>query len=149
MLKPRPVLSLLIQGCRGVSREQSREHRGFRSHPVADASGAPVLRDQGPIGRPGTQGRCKPFQTEHVLPKPDRAGSLAGDVVIAAGRGPRGLVRECPLGTGRDCCERHARGTAGEDGLIHLGAVGSAGYPIPETRLCPGRRTDPAHTQVA
>ena len=27
---------------------------GFRSRPVADASGAPVLRDQGPIGRPGT-----------------------------------------------------------------------------------------------
>ena len=25
-----------------------------RSRPVADASGAPVLRDQGPIGRPGT-----------------------------------------------------------------------------------------------
>ena len=27
---------------------------GVRSRPVADASGAPVLRDQGPIGRPGT-----------------------------------------------------------------------------------------------
>jgi hypothetical protein len=27
---------------------------GLRSRPVADASGAPVLRDQGPIGRPGT-----------------------------------------------------------------------------------------------
>jgi hypothetical protein len=26
----------------------------FRSRPVADSSGAPVLRDQGPIGRPGT-----------------------------------------------------------------------------------------------
>ena len=26
----------------------------FRSRPVADACGAPVLRDQGPIGRPGT-----------------------------------------------------------------------------------------------
>jgi hypothetical protein len=25
-----------------------------RSRPVADACGAPVLRDQGPIGRPGT-----------------------------------------------------------------------------------------------
>jgi len=29
---------------------------GLRSRPVADASGAPVLRDQGPIGRPGTAG---------------------------------------------------------------------------------------------
>ena len=26
----------------------------FRFRPVADACGAPVLRDQGPIGRPGT-----------------------------------------------------------------------------------------------
>jgi hypothetical protein len=26
----------------------------LRSRPVADASGVPVLRDQGPIGRPGT-----------------------------------------------------------------------------------------------
>ena len=26
----------------------------FRFRPVADAFGAPVLRDQGPIGRPGT-----------------------------------------------------------------------------------------------
>jgi hypothetical protein len=41
----------------GVSRrirEQSCEHQGFRSRLVADASGAPVLGDQGPIGRPGT-----------------------------------------------------------------------------------------------
>jgi hypothetical protein len=30
-----------------------------RSRPVADASGAPVLRDQGPIGRPGT---ARPMQ---------------------------------------------------------------------------------------
>jgi hypothetical protein len=26
----------------------------FRFRPVADACGAPVLRDRGPIGRPGT-----------------------------------------------------------------------------------------------
>jgi hypothetical protein len=30
-----------------------------RSRPVADAFGAPVLRDQGPIGRPGT---ARPIQ---------------------------------------------------------------------------------------
>jgi hypothetical protein len=40
-------------GRRGLSREQSHEHRGFRSRPVADAVGAPV-RLQGPISRPGT-----------------------------------------------------------------------------------------------
>jgi len=50
----RPVLYSLTPGCCGASREQSREHRGFRFRPVADASGAPVLRGQGPIGRPGT-----------------------------------------------------------------------------------------------
>jgi hypothetical protein len=54
-----PILYSLIPECRGASREQSREHRGFRSRPVADASGAPVLRDQGPIGRPGT---ARPIQ---------------------------------------------------------------------------------------
>jgi hypothetical protein len=37
----------------------NREHRGFRSRMVADACGAPVLRDQGPIGRPGT---ARPMQ---------------------------------------------------------------------------------------
>jgi hypothetical protein len=36
----------------GKSPEDSRQL--YRSRRVADASGAPVLRDQGPIGRPGT-----------------------------------------------------------------------------------------------
>ena len=40
----RPILYSLIPGCRGASREQSCEHRGFRSRPVADAFGAAVLR---------------------------------------------------------------------------------------------------------
>ena len=53
------ALAKTIPECCGVSREQSREHRGFRSRPVADACGAPVLRDQGPIGRPGT---ARPMQ---------------------------------------------------------------------------------------
>jgi hypothetical protein len=48
-----PLLLTEGVGTRPVS-EQSREHRGFRSRLVADASGAPVLCDQGPIGRPGT-----------------------------------------------------------------------------------------------
>ena len=38
-------------GCRVMSREQLREHREFRSRPVVDTSGAPVLRHQG-LGRP-------------------------------------------------------------------------------------------------
>jgi hypothetical protein len=36
-----------------------RTQHGPRSRPVADAFGAPVLRDQGPIGRPGT---ARPMQ---------------------------------------------------------------------------------------
>ena len=55
-----PVLYPLIPGCCGLSREQSREHRGFRSRLVADAFGAPVLRDQGPIGWPGMARPIKP-----------------------------------------------------------------------------------------
>jgi hypothetical protein len=39
----RPILYSLIPGGRGACREH-----GFRSRPVADAIGAPVLRDQGP-----------------------------------------------------------------------------------------------------
>ena len=57
MTQRRPILYLLIPGCRSASREQFREHRGFRSHLVADASGAPVLRDQGP-DRPAGHGKA-------------------------------------------------------------------------------------------
>ena len=53
MPKGRLVPYPLIPGCRGASRAQSREHRGFRSRLVADASGAPVLRDQGSEQHPG------------------------------------------------------------------------------------------------
>jgi hypothetical protein len=37
----------------------STDRLGFRSRPIADASGAPVLRDQGPIVRPGS---ARPIQ---------------------------------------------------------------------------------------
>jgi hypothetical protein len=46
----RPVLG----GHRIVGKPRTRRGSIFRSRPVADASGAPVLRDQGPTGRPGT-----------------------------------------------------------------------------------------------
>ena len=39
---------------RSVGKPRTRRGSVLRSRPVADASGAPVLRDQGPIGRPGT-----------------------------------------------------------------------------------------------
>jgi hypothetical protein len=53
-----PLLLTEGVGTRPVS-EQSREHRGFRSRLVADASGAPVLRDQGP-DRPAGHGKVDP-----------------------------------------------------------------------------------------
>ena len=65
-----PLLLTEGVGTRPVS-EQSREHRGFRSRLVADASGAPVLREQGPIGRPGT---ARPMQASRRL-----AGYLSGE----------------------------------------------------------------------
>ena len=40
---------------------------GVRSRPVADAFGAPVLRDQGPIGRPGTARPMQGFGTNRIL----------------------------------------------------------------------------------
>src|SRR4029453_15173122 len=54
----RPVLYSLIPGRCGPSREQSREHRGFQSRLVADACGAPVLRDQG-TDRPAGPGKAE------------------------------------------------------------------------------------------
>jgi hypothetical protein len=49
MLKRRPVLYSLIPVYRGPSREQPSEPSGFRFRPVADAFGAPVVRDQGSV----------------------------------------------------------------------------------------------------
>ena len=88
----------ILPECRGLSREQSREHRGFRSRPVADAPGAPVLRDQGPIGRPGT---ARPIQAlPPYMPYTDqRRWTTVSD-------------RGCPLGTDNDRCEWHGSGTA-------------------------------------
>ena len=53
MLRRRPILYPFIPGCRDPSREQTREHRGSGPVRVADACGAPVLRDHGSIGRLG------------------------------------------------------------------------------------------------
>jgi hypothetical protein len=62
-------------------------------------------------------------QPDPLLPKPVRAGSLAAETVNDAGRGRHGVVRGCPLGTGQDCYEWQASGTAGEDDPAHPGVV--------------------------
>jgi hypothetical protein len=68
-----------------------------------------------PSGARSRQDQREPRPADPLLAKPDRAGSPAGDVVIAAGRGCRGIVRGCPPGTGQDRCEWHGSGTAGDD----------------------------------
>jgi hypothetical protein len=65
------------------------------------------------------QGRCK---LDHLLAKPDRAGSLPGQATNGADHGHRVVVRGCPLGTGRDCCEWHGSGTVDKDYVRGLAA---------------------------
>jgi hypothetical protein len=52
---------------------------------------------------------------DSLLARPDRAGSPPATVENGAGQEGHGVVRGCLLGTGQDCCEWHASGTAGED----------------------------------
>jgi hypothetical protein len=51
---------------------------------------------------------------DHQLAKPVRAVLPPAKVWSGAGRAGHGVVRGCPLDTGRDCCEWHASGTASE-----------------------------------
>src|SRR5918999_2162046 len=70
-----------------------------RSGLVADASGAPVLRDQGPIGRPGTARPMQASTVDHLLAKSDRPPLLPVGLGNGAGRGGFAVVRGCPLDT--------------------------------------------------
>jgi hypothetical protein len=54
-------------------------------------------------------------RTDHPLAKPDRAGLPPATIENGAGRGRCGVVRGCPLRTGRDRCEWHGSGTPDED----------------------------------
>ena len=80
-----------------------------RPCPVADASGASVLRDLGPtLDWIGWLGRARPITAltgDHLLAKPDRAGSLPAERVNGAVRGRPGAVRGCLPGTSHVCCE--------------------------------------------
>jgi len=111
--------------------------RLIRSRLIADAFGAPALRDQGPIGRPGTaRPGCKPRPTDLLLAKPDGAGSPPGQTTNGAGHGGRGIVRGWPLATARVRCEWHGSGTADEDGggdSRRRHQVDRRVRPVPET----------------
>jgi hypothetical protein len=97
---------------------------GFRSRPVAEPAAlrSSATRDRS-AGR-ARQGRCKRCSTGHLLPKPDRAGLPPATIENGARRGRCGVVRGCPLGTGRDRCEWHACGTAGEDDVRRAWQLG-------------------------
>jgi hypothetical protein len=82
-----------------------------RGRPLALRSSA--TRDRS-AGR-ARQGRCKPRPTDPLLAKPDRAGLPPATIENGAGRGRCGVVRGCPLRTGRDRCEWHGSGTPDED----------------------------------
>ena len=78
---------------------------------------------------------------DHLLAKPDRAGSLPWETVIGTGHRRCGVVRGCPLRTGHDPCEWHAGGTAGgnERGsslalMAQAGAMGEARPRLREPR---------------
>jgi hypothetical protein len=60
---------------------------GLRSHPVADASGAPVLRGQGPIGRPGPARPILP-PTIPAVDRPMTMGNYPSSRVGAVGSVP-------------------------------------------------------------
>jgi hypothetical protein len=53
----------------------------FRFRPVADACGSPVLRDQGPIGRPGAARPIKAWASQ-----PASAKAPAADLARTVGR---------------------------------------------------------------
>jgi hypothetical protein len=64
---------------------------------------------------PSKTPRHMPPPTDHLLAKPDRAGSPPGQTTNGAGHGGPGIVRGCPLATARVRCEWHGSGTAGDD----------------------------------
>jgi hypothetical protein len=105
----------------------ARPRLGFRSRPVADASGAPVLRDHGPIGRPGT---VRPMQAS-VRPHPYQ-GSARG--LVSAGsrlRPVRATYRWRPLVTARDRSAPMACGPNVDQPTTPRRALGQSGRARP------------------
>jgi hypothetical protein len=70
-------------------------YRWLRPRSVADASGAPVLRDQGPIGRPGT---ARPIQAVTLL------YAIYGTAFPSRSIRRWTCGSECPLGAVTDRC---------------------------------------------
>jgi hypothetical protein len=73
-----------------------------------------VLGDHLLVGKPPRSGAAA------AKPTTPACKARSGSPVTCEGRERRrsralGPVRGCPLGTGQDCCEWHASGTAGED----------------------------------
>jgi|SRR5215218_6988290 hypothetical protein len=117
-----PLLTVGDHSCPcGPSAPRIQYGPRVRFRPVADAFGAPVLRGQGPIGRPGTgKADASLDESDHLLPKPDRALLSPGKMGKGTGRVRHCVVRGCPLGTGQDRCEWQASGTASEAAQYRL-----------------------------
>ena len=96
----RPLVTVGDRSCPcGPGAPRTQHGPRVRSRPVADASGAPVLRDQGPIGRPGT---ARPMQASTNRPPASKARS--GRIVTCEG-GERRRSRPlwcCPWLSARD-----------------------------------------------
>jgi hypothetical protein len=64
------------------------------------------VRSSAPGIGPAGHGRANQASAKRLLaPKARSGGSLAARVGNGAGRGRHGIIRGCPLGTGRDRCE--------------------------------------------
>ena len=125
----RPALS----SHRVVGKPRTRRGSVFRSRPVADGFGAPVPRDQGPIGQPGT-GRpilaltpCMPW----TACRRERCCSRALALVMARSR-LSAWDRCCPL-VSPGSCPNHAPGAVELGILIRLPA---ASKPTTPTTRC-------------
>jgi hypothetical protein len=118
----RPWLSVADR-CRPVLRA-GRGHgpRGLRcSKPAGDGHQLGrrvrlVLDDHPLVGKPPRGGAAAAKPTTPCLQSRSRIIAAFSDD-NHAGRGRRGIVRECPLGTGHDFCEWHGSGTADEDDI--------------------------------
>jgi hypothetical protein len=104
-------MSVMIRGCPSV-RPVPRTRQG-------PGSGRGRLRRSGPP-RPGTDRPAGHGKADTSLGRrPPACKARSGEIVTCecsewCRSGPLGVVRSCPLGTGRDRCEWHAGGTADE-----------------------------------
>jgi hypothetical protein len=122
--RARPVLVTT----RVVGKPQTRRGSVFRSRPVADASGAPVLRDQGPIGGPGTARPIKALIPLHAIHGSRRERCSRALALVMARSRLSAWDRCCPL-VSPGSCPNHAPGAVELGTLIRLPAASKPTTP--------------------